>query len=257
MPLTFPSHSLAVLPLKTRWPRRWDGVALVVGSAAPDASYPVAGFFSMPETHAVAALLWWCLPVGIVGTWMIRWSAPSIAAHLPQLGGFDLPAYGVLGDVRYRWHVTVYSILAGAITHIFWDGFTHDPAGGHGWAVARFPVLFHTGLFGRPWWYLLQQASTMGGAVLAIGVFYYVGRRGLVRIWHGEPRAVTRMPRRFWLTAGSVAVLGLISISLMPLAFQPFVLGVRLLYIVAISLVAGAVVTRSGLATCPGVASVA
>ncbi|WP_067900519.1 DUF4184 family protein [Nocardia vaccinii] len=257
MPLTFPSHSLAVLPLKVRWPRRWDGVALVVGSAVPDASYPVAGFFSMPETHALAALLWWCLPAGIVGTVVIRWGAPSIAAHLPRLGGFDLPAYGVLGAVRHRWYVTGYSILIGAITHIFWDGFTHDPAGGHGWAVARFPVLSQSGPFGRPWWYLLQQASTTGGAVLAIAVFYYIGRRGLIRAWHGEPRAVARMPRRFWLTAGLVAVLGLILISLMPLAFQPFVVGVRLLYVVAIALSAGAVVIRAGRASRTGVASVA
>lgn len=257
MPLTFPSHSLAVLPLKMRWPRRWDGVALVVGSAVPDAAYPVAGFFSMPDPHALAALLWWCLPVGIVGTAVIRWGAPSIAAHLPRLEGFELPAYGVLGGVRHRWYVTGYSILIGAITHICWDGFTHDPAGGHGWAVARFPVLLHSGLFGRPWWYLLQQASTVGGAVLAIGVFYYIGRRGLIRTWHGEPRAVARAPRRFWSAAGLVAVLGLILISLMPLAFQPFVLGVRLLYVVAIALLAGAVVTRSGRGSYPGVASVA
>ncbi|MQY23687.1 DUF4184 family protein [Nocardia macrotermitis] len=256
MPLTFPSHSLAVLPLKLRWPRRWDGVALVVGSAVPDASYPVAGFFSMPETHALPALLWWCLPVGIVGTALIRWGAPAIAAHLPRLGGFDLPAYGVLGAVRYRWYVTVYSLLGGAITHIFWDGFTHDPAGGHGWAVARFPVLLHPGLFGRPWWYLLQQTSTVGGAVLAIGVFYYIGRRGLIRRWHGEPAAVARMPRRFWLTASLVAVVGLLLIALMPLAFQPFVLGVRLLYVAAIALLAGAAVTRSGRSSHAGVASV-
>jgi hypothetical protein len=35
MPLTFPSHALAVLPLKIRWPCYFDGVALVVGSAVP------------------------------------------------------------------------------------------------------------------------------------------------------------------------------------------------------------------------------
>jgi hypothetical protein len=36
MPLTFPSHAAAVVPLKL-WRRRWfDGVALVIGSAAPN-----------------------------------------------------------------------------------------------------------------------------------------------------------------------------------------------------------------------------
>ncbi|MFI6047306.1 DUF4184 family protein [Nocardia sp. NPDC051321] len=244
VPLTFPSHALAVLPLKIRWPRHLDGVALVVGSAVPDASYPVAGFFSMPETHALPALLWWCLPVGVIAAVVIRWGAAQIAAHLPRLGAFDLPAYGVLGAVRYRWYVTVYSILIGALTHIFWDGFTHDPAGGHGWGVARFPVLLQPGPFGRPWWYLLQQTSTLGGAVLAVGLFYYIGRRGLLRAWHGDPPAVRRAPRRFWLSAGLVAVLILALIPLMPLAFQPFVLGVRLLYVGAFALLAGAASTR-------------
>ncbi|MGY4098741.1 DUF4184 family protein [Nocardia sp. R16R-3T] len=245
MPLTFPSHALAVLPLKIRWPRYLDGVALVVGSAVPDAGYPVAGLFSMPETHALSALMWWCLPMGIVGTVAIRRGAAQVAAHLPRLGAFDLPAYGVLGAVRHRWHVTVYSILIGAFTHIFWDGFTHDPAGGHGWGVARFPTLLQPGLFGRPWWYLLQQTSTLCGGALAVGLFYLIGRRGLLRTWHGAPRAVQRAPRRFWLAAGLVAVISLSLIPLMPLAFQPFVLGVRLLYVVALSLLAGAAATRA------------
>jgi hypothetical protein len=243
VPLTFPSHALAVLPLKIRWPRYLDGVALVVGSAVPDAAYSVAGVFSVPETHALPALLWWCLPVGIVATVAIRWAAAPVAVHLPRFGAFDLPAYGVLGAVRYRWYVTGCSILIGALTHLFWDGFTHDPAGVHG-AVARIPVLVQPGPFGRPWWYLLQQASTLCGGALAVGLFYYIGRRGLLRIWHGEPPAVRRAPGRFWSAAGLVAALTLPLIPLMPLAFQPYALGVRLLSAVALSMLAGAAATR-------------
>ena len=44
MPATFPSHAAAVLPLKLWRPRWFDGVALVVGSMAPD-------------THSAAGLL--------------------------------------------------------------------------------------------------------------------------------------------------------------------------------------------------------
>ncbi|WP_239004088.1 DUF4184 family protein [Nocardia panacis] len=244
MPLTFPSHALAVLPLKIRWPRHLDGVALVVGSAVPDAAYPLAGLISMPEPHSLSALLWWCLPIGIVATVVIRRSAGTIAAHLPRLGEFDLPAYGVLGSVRHRWYITGYSILLGALTHIFWDGFTHDPAGGHGWGVASFPVLTQQSPLGKPWWYLLQQASTFGGALLAVGVFYLIGRRGLLREWHGAPPTVRRRPRRFWLTSGTVAALALALLPLLPLPFQPFVLGGRLLWTVALALLAGAISVR-------------
>ena len=39
MPATFPSHAAAVLPLKLWRPEHFDGVALVIGSAAPDLLY--------------------------------------------------------------------------------------------------------------------------------------------------------------------------------------------------------------------------
>jgi len=39
VPLTFPSHAAAIAPLKLWRPRWFDGVALVVGSAAPDFGY--------------------------------------------------------------------------------------------------------------------------------------------------------------------------------------------------------------------------
>ncbi|WP_367319789.1 DUF4184 family protein [Streptomyces sp. HUAS ZL42] len=41
MPLTFPSHAAAVMPLKIRRPHWFDGVALVVGSTVPDLPYAV------------------------------------------------------------------------------------------------------------------------------------------------------------------------------------------------------------------------
>src|SRR3954464_368087 len=110
MPATFPSHAAAVLPLKLWRPGWFDGVALVVGSAAPDLAYPLVGLVSLPGTHTLTGLFWFCLPVGLVSTWLIRRSAPLVAAHLPRLGSFALRDYGVLGAVRHRWWVTVGSL---------------------------------------------------------------------------------------------------------------------------------------------------
>ena len=42
MPFTFLAHQAPVLPIKARRPDRWDGLALVVGSMAPDLAYVVA-----------------------------------------------------------------------------------------------------------------------------------------------------------------------------------------------------------------------
>lgn len=42
MPMTFPSYAAAVLPFKFARRRWFDGVALVIGSAAPDMPYSLA-----------------------------------------------------------------------------------------------------------------------------------------------------------------------------------------------------------------------
>ena len=240
MPATFPAHAAAVLPLKLWRPGWFDGVALVVGSAAPDAAYIAVGFVSLPETHTVPALLWFCLPVALAGCLVIRWAAPAVAAHLPAGGPFDLRAYGVLGVIRHPWYVTVSSILVGASTHLVWDGFTHAPANMAGWAIRLVPVLDTVGPFGLPWWRTLQFLSSALGAVVVVGVAWYVGRTEALRRWHGDPPPVPRSPGRFWGSAAAILVVCLAVMPFLPYSTSAHVGGVRLLYAVALALVAGA-----------------
>ena len=68
MPATLPSHQAAVLGLKLWRPRWFDGVALVVGAAAPDAAYAVTGLGVDIRSHAWHALLWFNLPLTLVLT---------------------------------------------------------------------------------------------------------------------------------------------------------------------------------------------
>lgn len=56
MPLTFPSHAAAVLPLKLLQPSRLDGVALVIGSTTPDLPYAFSPWITV-NTHT-----WWEWP---------------------------------------------------------------------------------------------------------------------------------------------------------------------------------------------------
>ena len=44
MPLTLPTHPLAVAPLKLWRPRWFDGVGLVLGTVAPDLAYAADGY---------------------------------------------------------------------------------------------------------------------------------------------------------------------------------------------------------------------
>jgi hypothetical protein len=71
MPLTLPTHPLVVVPLKLRWPHRFDGVALVLGAVAPDvaAHLPHGGPFALRD-------------YGVLGTVRHRWLVTVMSAVL-------------------------------------------------------------------------------------------------------------------------------------------------------------------------------
>ena len=244
MPATFPSHAAAVLPLKVWRPRWFDGVALVVGSTAPDLGYPLVGVTALPETHSLPALLYWSLPVTLLLCWLIRRTAPGIAVHLPA-GWFALPDYGALGRVRHRWYVTVLSALLGAGSHLLWDGFTHYPPLG-GWAARHIPALSHEVYPGWPWWYVLQHVSTVVGGVVAIAVFARIGRYRLIRRWHGDPPPAVRAPGRFWAVPAAALLTYVVTWPLLPHPYAPHVQVVRLFWALGFGLLAGALLARWG-----------
>ena len=120
VPLTFPTHPVAVLPLKLWRPRWFDGVALLLGSMAPDLAYALdgSGLPVWPFSHQYAGLFGWCLPITLVGAWMVRRVAPVLSAHVP------------VGDIRPvgpRWWVTVSSALVGAASHLVLDRIEAPP----------------------------------------------------------------------------------------------------------------------------------
>ncbi|MGW1274710.1 DUF4184 family protein, partial [Streptomyces sp. NPDC002491] len=184
MPLTFPSHAAAVMPLKLSRPRWFDGVALVVGSTAPDLPY-AAGAPLATYGHAWAGLAVWCVPLSVAAALLIRLSAPAAAAHLPR----RWRAYGVLGTVRRPWYVTVSSAWLGAVTHRLWDDLTHDQLAG---TTVGFAALGHPVAAGVPWWVVLHTVSSAAGLAGWIWASVHIRRRGLLHRWHGPPPLVQR-----------------------------------------------------------------
>ena len=120
MPYPF-AHPVAVLPLARPMGRFAVPSALAIGSVAPDL-WHLAPFVSRADSHSPAALLWFCLPAGLLAyvLFHLLLKQPLIALLGPRLG-----AFACKGLPRAPWYAVVASLLAGALTHVIWDAVTH------------------------------------------------------------------------------------------------------------------------------------
>ena len=209
MPLTFPSHAAAVLPLKYWRPRWFDGVALVIGSASPDLAYALdgSGLPVFPLSHQWHGVLLFCLPVTLMLCPLARWAAPVVAAHLPG----RLTLYSILGSRGPALWVTALSAVIGAASHLVWD---------------RLAI----GVWDLP--------STLAGGVITLFL--------LVRYPPtGDPALAAPRPALFWPVVSAVAC-GAIAISLqLPGAFLAHTTGARTLLALAAGLLTGTVLLKA------------
>ena len=241
MPLTFPSHAAAIVPLKLWRPAWFDGVALVVGSAAPDFPYALQPYVTI-RAHVWWALAWFCVPVTMAVASLIRSVAADVAGRLP---GYWRD-YAVLKTQTHPWYVTVACAYLAAVTHRLWDLVTHASIDQ---GNIRYAWLSDTAFAGQPWWRVLHYGSTVLGGIAVAFAIHHVGRNGLLRRWHPErPDESSNSPRVFWVVTGTVWAAG---VALQPMLagwHETQILFVRLLAVFAAGLVIAAVVARTSAA---------
>jgi len=157
------SHAAAVLPLH-RWTRhRLPLTALMIGSMAPDFGYFFSHTASRALTHSFVGLFVFSLPVGL-------------AVWLFYVAVLEKATITLLPD---RWHtrfahtdaitprliaLACLALLAGAVTHLVWDDFTHRFT----WSTDHFPFLSGpTPGFGwLPLYHFLHGLSSVVGLVI-------------------------------------------------------------------------------------------
>lgn len=126
MPLTI-AHPAAVIPL-ARPLGRWASLsALIIGSMSPDFAFLLPLGLVRMQTHDPWALLWFCLPAGLVAYSLFHLLLGPIAARLlPGAIANRLPPSAFSGRLpTVPFPIVMSSLLLGATSHLLVDSVTH------------------------------------------------------------------------------------------------------------------------------------
>lgn len=184
MPVTFPAHQALVLPLKLRWPGL-DGVALCIGSAAPDLAYIFLHTNWQVDAHYTWAVVWWGLTITLVlGWWLRRGLFAHAALWAPAAWQPGLQRSAVRPWSRRNAVHAVVGAAVGIASHVGWDSFTHtsSPVSDRIRVLNRIVV---TSPVPMTLAQTLQYAGHIVGSVLALWL--------LVRVWRrtAQPNAAS------------------------------------------------------------------
>ncbi len=128
MPFTV-SHVVAVVPLYKYLGRFGAFSALIIGSMVPDFAYMTPFLVDhRMDSHSLLGIYLYGIPMGLTVYFLYHFfMAPVIVSLLPEKISKHLSQNLFLGrppDIPA--HILVFSIIVGALTHIFWDFFTHE-----------------------------------------------------------------------------------------------------------------------------------
>ena len=199
MPFTI-SHAAVVLPF-SRLLARWRLLsAVVIGAMVPDFGLFFPWRVPRFETHSSVALLAFCAPVGVATYWVFQYLVKTPLIELLPEGAyarwrpFSSPAN--FASVR-QWILAAVGVLAGAVTHLVWDAFTHENARG----IRMIPWLeepvVDIGSHRVAGVRLLQDGSSLIGLIVVLGLIGYGLRRG--REAPVLQRPLPAEERRLWI----------------------------------------------------------
>lgn len=174
MPFTF-SHPALVLPLRHLSPKWLSMTGLIIGSLSPDFEYFIRMKIQSEYSHTADGMLYFCLPLTLILAFLFHNIVRnSLFNNLPVFLKSRFSAYSKFKWNKYfikHWFVVCISALIGAISHIFWDSFTHPG----GYFVEKIPFLTNSIFIGGgsvPILKLLQHISSLAGVVFIFYVIY-------------------------------------------------------------------------------------
>jgi len=265
VPFTFFAHQAPVLPLVERNPGRWDGVALVAGSMAPDLAYVTSGWGYGPwgialwfDGHKFANLPAVAIGGALLAVLVRKVVLVVFPLAVPDGGMWHLADYRNIARRTPSWWVTLGSSLIGALTHLVLDAFTHQDG-----AVVQAVGFLRTSLFtidghSARIYSVLQYGGTV---VLSVVAAWYLVRIGRARLFArpsdiaSDPPSLGRVQLGIFWSIIAVGVVGgvayarsrsgLHSVGAQYFTSSKSTVFIALCWVVFIALVVACVVLRS------------
>lgn len=218
MPFT-PGHAAIVLPfIRLRY---LSATGLIIGSFSPDFEYFFKMSVSSNYSHTRAGLFYFDLPVTIFLALVFHLVVKkNLIINLPpflQRRFQDTLQLDFIQYVRRNWLILLISSFLGALSHLFWDSFTHNN---------RFFVRFFSDFYQNnsvpfngvnyPMFWVMQQVSTFAGCTIVI--LYALLKRPVEDATLNIPRiaywlavvaiAAVAFVLRFWIYSEDAYMLG-------------------------------------------------
>jgi hypothetical protein len=198
MPFTF-SHPAIVLPLVRKSKHWFSTTGLVIGSLTPDFEYFMRMRMDSRISHTFQGLILFDLPLGLLlGFIFHNIVRNKLYDNLPGLlkvrvhhfRHFNWNAYFIS-----HWGIVIVSVLVGAASHLFWDGFTHNRALFVD-AIPQLNARIDLLGFSAPLYRILQHASSVAGGLI---VGFTIMRLPETSVVHARPNPI------YWTIVISIA----------------------------------------------------
>jgi hypothetical protein len=199
MPFTI-SHAAAVLPFSRYLRPRRLLSAVVIGSMVPDFGLLLPVHLQRADTHGALALVTFSLPVGLAMYWIFqRLIKTAVLEVLPNGAYLRSRPVASPADIRSsrQWLIAACGIVAGALTHLLWDAFTHEGSRGMRMIPALDELMLTIAGHHLVGWRLMQDLSSLVGLAIVIWCIARALRSGDAQ--PTAPRLLRSPERAAWI----------------------------------------------------------